>query len=259
MPESKEPELLFDHAVIAVADLEVAMSDYASLGFTARFGGEHPGRSTHNALVYFSAGNYLELIAERPDLPPTCDARENWVRDALQEGRALLTYALRSEDLEQTVAACAQRGFKLDGPYDGARNRPDGARVAWRGATTPNPFLPFLIEDVSPRELRISEAMADVRHANGARGVQQVVLLAADVVAVAAAYEPLLGQTARQANGEAQFSLGSTGILIRSPESDRERTYLGGAAAIPYALTLRGDPPLELDVTKSGFPLSIQR
>lgn len=258
MPETVERQLRFDHAVIAVADLEAAMSDYASLGFTVRFGGEHPGRSTHNALVYFSAGNYLELIAERPDLPPTRDARENWVRDALQEGRALLTYALRSEDLAQTVAACADRGLKLDGPYDGARHRPDGARVAWRGATTANPYLPFLIEDISARELRISEASSDITHANGASGVQQVVLLAADVMAVAAAYEPLLGQAAQQSDGEARFTLGSTGILIRSPENERERNYLGDATGIPYALTLSGDQTLELDVTKSGFPLSIE-
>ena len=258
MAEMNEPPLLFDHAVIAVADLETAMSDYVSLGFAVRYGGEHPGRSTHNALVYFSAGNYLELIAERPDLPPTSDARENWVRDALQEGRALLTYALRSEDLAQTVAACADRGLELDGPYDGARNRPDGTRVAWRGATTANPYLPFLIEDISARELRISEALSDVTHANGARGVQQVVLLAADVMAVAAAYEPLLGQAAQPADGKARFSLGSTGILIRSPENERERTFLGDAAGIPYALTLVGDQTLELDVTKSGFPLSLE-
>ena len=90
-------DLRLDHAVIAVADLAAAMADYEALGFTVRFGGEHPGRRTHNALIYFADGSYLELIAERLELPPTDDERENWIRMApVREGSILLTYALRT-------------------------------------------------------------------------------------------------------------------------------------------------------------------
>ncbi|MDH5265076.1 MAG: VOC family protein, partial [Betaproteobacteria bacterium] len=52
-----------DHVVIAVADLAKAVEDYRALGFTVQIGGRHPGRTSHNALVVFEDGAYLELIA----------------------------------------------------------------------------------------------------------------------------------------------------------------------------------------------------
>lgn len=57
--------LPLDHIVIAVQDLERSIADYTALGFNVLRGGEHPGRSTHNALVVFADGAYFELIAQR--------------------------------------------------------------------------------------------------------------------------------------------------------------------------------------------------
>ena len=51
-----------DHLVILVRNLDDAMRDYQQLGSTVTRGGEHPG-GTHNALVGFANGTYLELIA----------------------------------------------------------------------------------------------------------------------------------------------------------------------------------------------------
>ena len=52
-----------DHIVIAVADLDTAIADFRSLGFTVQPGGRHPGRTSHNALIVFADGAYFELIA----------------------------------------------------------------------------------------------------------------------------------------------------------------------------------------------------
>lgn len=257
MPEGQAPRLAFDHMVIAVADLEAAMSAYASLGFTVRYGGQHPGRRTHNALISFVEGNYLELIAERPGLPPTSDAREAWVREAIQEGQALLTFALRSPNLAATVARCEERGLPFTTLQDGARKRPDGARIAWRAATPSLPDLPFLIEDVSARDLRISEVGEDVTHANGAKGVRQVDLLARDAATVAANYELLLGESARQVDGAAHFTLGMVDLRLRNPADEGEWAALGDARAKLHALTLKGGQERELDAAESGFPLKI--
>src|SRR5262249_12580966 len=51
-----------DHIVIAVPDLDRAAQSYASLGFTVVQGGRHPV-GTHNALIGFADGAYIELIA----------------------------------------------------------------------------------------------------------------------------------------------------------------------------------------------------
>ena len=51
-----------DHIVIAVPDLDVARKSYEALGFTVVPGGRHPV-GTHNALIAFADGAYVELIA----------------------------------------------------------------------------------------------------------------------------------------------------------------------------------------------------
>ena len=51
-----------DHLVIAVHDLDRSIADYRSMGFTVNPGGRHPGRSSHNALIVFADGAYIELI-----------------------------------------------------------------------------------------------------------------------------------------------------------------------------------------------------
>ena len=46
----------FDHAVIAVRDLDEAMRRYQALGFDVRPGGRHVGLGTHNTLIRFGLG-----------------------------------------------------------------------------------------------------------------------------------------------------------------------------------------------------------
>ncbi len=65
--------LPLDHVVIAILDLEAAIADYTALGFQVLRGGDHPGRPTHNALVVFADGSYLELIAWKSPAP-----QERW-------------------------------------------------------------------------------------------------------------------------------------------------------------------------------------
>ena len=55
--------LSFDHLVLVVRELEAATRDFSSFGFKVTPGGVHAGGLTHNALVAFSDGSYLELLA----------------------------------------------------------------------------------------------------------------------------------------------------------------------------------------------------
>ena len=52
-----------DHIVIGVHDLAAAAADFTQAGFQVTPGGEHSSGNTHNALVTFADGAYLELIA----------------------------------------------------------------------------------------------------------------------------------------------------------------------------------------------------
>jgi hypothetical protein len=162
-----------DHVVLVVLDLSAAVADHRQSGFTVTPGGEHAGGLTHNALVGFQDGSYLELIAFH-DLA-AARGKHSWAPVA-ERGGGWADFALSSSDLRQDLAALGD--LLARPPEDGGRTRPDGVAIAWRVARLHKP-LPFLIQDVTARELRVPGGDA-AKHANGATGVASIVIGATD-------------------------------------------------------------------------------
>lgn len=179
--------LALDHVVIAVGDLAATVDDYRRLGFTVLIGGDHPGRTSHNALVVFEDGSYLELIAWRAPAP-----EERWHVHHQAHGDGFVDFALLPDDVAARVASAKQRGLALNGPLEGGRVRPDGVRLAWQTARQTTFDLPFLCGDVTPRALRVPQG--DCRqHPNGVTGIASVTVGVRDVATSAARYRALLG------------------------------------------------------------------
>jgi catechol 2,3-dioxygenase-like lactoylglutathione lyase family enzyme len=216
-----------DHLVIAVADLAQAMADYTRLGFTVVAGGEHPGGATHNALVAFADGTYLELLAFLAPNP----AHRWWGR-----GLGLIDFALLPDDTAAVVAAAKAQGLALIGPNTGGRVRPDGVRLIWQTALAPMPGLPFLCGDVTPRSLRLPDP-ASWHHANGARGIARLTVAVADLAVAAAHYHALLGSPPRPTASGVAFRLAGATIAL---------TPAAGAAG-PVAAHIRATSPGALD------------
>ncbi|HEY8332049.1 MAG TPA: VOC family protein, partial [Pseudomonas sp.] len=103
--------LPLDHIVIAVHDLDIAILDYTALGFHVLRGGDHPGRTTHNALVVFADGSYFELIAWKAPAP-----EERWWQLLQRHGEGIVDFALLPRSTAATVTAAGERGLLLDGP-----------------------------------------------------------------------------------------------------------------------------------------------
>ncbi|HEY8823770.1 MAG TPA: VOC family protein [Candidatus Limnocylindria bacterium] len=162
-----------DHVVLVARDLSAAMADHRRRGFTVTPGGEHSDGATHNALITFADGSYLEIVAFR-DLDRALTHR--WWKIAA-DGGGLADFALLSDDLAADSAALAE--LVKTPPKDGGRIRPDGVELKWRTAVLKAP-LPFVIEDLTARELRVPGGAA-TEHANGATGIAAVTIGAVDV------------------------------------------------------------------------------
>lgn len=161
-----------DHLVILVQDLDGATEDYERLGFRVTPGGEHADGLTRNALVPFADGTYLELVAF---VDPE-DGRDNvWGWREFLPGEGLIDYCAASGGLRKDVERLRKLGFGVDGPHEGGRKLPDGREVRWRSASfvQDGRVLPFLIEDTTPRELRVPAAAA-TEHPNGATGIRKL-------------------------------------------------------------------------------------
>jgi catechol 2,3-dioxygenase-like lactoylglutathione lyase family enzyme len=184
--------LALDHVVIHVIDLEAAIADYTALGFTVQRGGTHADGATHNALVGFADGSYLELIAFLKPSPA-----HRWAAAAEQGREGFVDFALLPSSVATVVDSARSRGLAYQGPIDGGRLRPDGERLQWQIGTPPTPDLPFLCGDITPRSLRVREG--DMRvHANGVGGVATITVAVADLDASRARYGALLGPSAMQ-------------------------------------------------------------
>ena len=167
-----------DHLVILVGDLEEAIGDYGRLGFGVAPGGEHADGLTRNALVPFRDGTYLELVAF---VDPE-DGRDNvwgW-RGFLPRG-GLVDYCAASDGLRADAERLRGLGFGVNDLGEGGRRLPDGQEIRWRsaGIRQEGRVLPFLIEDLTPRERRVPGGPA-TDHPNGATGISRLEISSAD-------------------------------------------------------------------------------
>lgn len=226
--------LTLDHIVIQVADLDAAAANYRALGFTVQPGGTHADGVTHNALVVFGDGVYLELIAFLQPAP-----HRKWWDFGHRFGDGIVDFALLPSDVGTTISAAGKRGVAYEGPLDGGRLRPDGESLVWQTGRAPSNDLPFLCGDITPRALRVPEG-AVRQHANGVQGVSSVTVAVYDLNASLRHYRALLGTEAVErspalaAVGVATVSLalGTTSLLLVSPTGD--------AGSSPLAQRLAG-------------------
>lgn len=244
-----DTELTLDHVVILVDDLEAAIADYNALGFTVQRGGTHADGFTHNALIGFADGSYLELIAF---LRPRPDHR--WGAWAARGHRGFVDFALLPPTVAQVIERAQAAGLAYQGPINGGRQRLDGEVLRWQIGTPPSADLPFLCGDVTPRSLRVRDGQVRV-HANGVRGIASITVLVSDLPASVARYRALLGvpsvapmiHAAGAGLSLASFNLGPSALVLLAaglePGHAMASTWastLSGSAGCVIGLTLRG-------------------
>ena len=147
-----EPPVL-DHIVYAVPKLEVGVRSVAEqFGLQPVPGGSHQGYGTANALIALGEDCYLEIIGPDPDQPKPPRPRPFGI-DGLEAPR-LVTWAVRTADLEGRVTAARAAGYDPGIIVPMARLANDGTRLEWRlavpesmgGPMFGDGLVPFLID-----------------------------------------------------------------------------------------------------------------
>jgi catechol 2,3-dioxygenase-like lactoylglutathione lyase family enzyme len=229
-----------DHLVIAVPDLAVAAKSYADLGFTVVPGGRHPV-GTHNALIAFADGSYIELIAFYEKNP-----QHKWW-EPLQRGGGLVDFCMQTDDLLADTAAFRRAGVEIDDPSPLSRVRPDGYQLKWVLSIPRVGFravAPFLIEDETPRAERVPR---EHRHANGVIGIGTVTVAVADAARVRGWYATALGRPGGDAARNdldaagTRFTIGPHTLEFLQPRTPSSplADWLHRRGSAPYAATLR--------------------
>jgi catechol 2,3-dioxygenase-like lactoylglutathione lyase family enzyme len=92
--------LSLDHIVIRVHDLTRTIEDFTALGFTVQQGGTHADGVTHNALIGFADGSYIELIAFLQAAP-----QRRWWNVGQRHGDGFVDYALLPSSVGAVIDA----------------------------------------------------------------------------------------------------------------------------------------------------------
>lgn len=156
--EVKSPvPTMLDHVLLGCSDLQAGI-DFVEkhTGVRAAFGGAHPGRGTHNALLSLGERQYLEIIAPDPrqKAPDVSAMVPRAAVPLLNELESLTTprligWAAHPGSLVDFAKRLRAAGIAFEGPTPGSRKRPDGQLLQWQTLDLKDDasgLLPFFIE-----------------------------------------------------------------------------------------------------------------
>ncbi|MFW6075122.1 MAG: VOC family protein, partial [Chloroflexota bacterium] len=182
----------------------------------------------------------------------------------LSTGGGLIDHALASDNLTQEITDAGERGVPYSGPHPGARTTPDGTELEWstaHEAAGAGHALPFLIEDITDRSLRVPGGR-DPEHSNGVFGIQSLLIAVRDLENTAALYSGVLGSdpmqgdqatTTEQDTEAVVFQAGRHTIELHQPVGEGPmQDQLNSRGDGPYAAVFHGTSAHQFDLEKTG-------
>jgi hypothetical protein len=142
-----------DHIIVCGSDVDRMMEQFESFGLPTEYGGVHDNGITHNGVICFEDGSYVELLGMYDE--SQSPRREAFIKNDVGP----CGWAIEAASIETEAESYAQRGVVTDAPFSMSRVGPSGEVAEWKvsfmGVDEPGQRLPFLIEDTTPRERRI--------------------------------------------------------------------------------------------------------
>lgn len=154
------------------------------------------------ALLGFDDGSYLELIST---VEP--GVRAPWWPDHIAGDAGPCGWCARAPNIAAECARLKTRGVPVRGPLPYHRDRADGVRVEWDLAFPddgpPGTVLPFLIEDRTPRHVRVRPSACVA--GSELTGVAMVVIGVRDAAWTTNLFEQVYGWSRRLSRPDAKF------------------------------------------------------
>ena len=153
--------LRIDHVVLAVRDLDASAERlWGEHGLRFVAGGRHPRWGTANMIAPLGK-DYVELLSVVDGGVASTTALGKTLLGLTADGDRWFSVCLADDDIDATAA---RLGLTVE---PGARTRPDGTEVRWRGGGIEDRgddlWLPFFISWDVPRELHPGAAPAGHR------------------------------------------------------------------------------------------------
>ncbi|WP_151735182.1 VOC family protein ['Paenibacillus yunnanensis' Narsing Rao et al. 2020] len=203
-------ELIWDHLVHYINDLDQPVEQFREHGLIAFRGGSHTSWGTYNSLSYFGL-TYIEFLGiENLELAKATE-HNVVVRDAvhvLPEHEVLSRVVLRTDDIEAVEASLKAAGLALSPIIDGKRLDNEGRLIEWRMMTIDGDFqglvYPFIIQwsgtDLE-RLQRLTESGVIQPHPAGNTDMVSAVFRVSDPAAAAKHWGELFGLSVAESEG----------------------------------------------------------
>ncbi len=127
-----------DHVIVAVADLEAAVTAYVAITGRPPALRSRNARGTQNALFLFPQGPYLELVAPWDGAPEQGTSAAALRRRLSGRGPGLSGIALAPEDIDAAVERLRTLGHDTMLPVANGARGDDGRERSWRAARLPS-------------------------------------------------------------------------------------------------------------------------
>lgn len=246
MPERGQiGELSYDHAVVAGQDLDALAGVFADVGLEPEYGGEHAHDVTHNSLLGLDDGSYVEFISTSE-----AEAEPSRRRDFIAGDAGPCGWALETDDVHAVAERMRERGVEVELSEPHQRETPDGRVAKWQlaylGGGEPGSSLPFVIEDRSPREYRISPSPSVA--GTEVTGVAATVVCVADLDAGVERYREAFDLSAPERQTDSAFGadlagFGESAVVLATPAEGGEwlDERLSAFGTLPCAVLFASD------------------
>ena len=201
----------FDHAVVAVRNLDGARDTYARMGFKLAPRGVHStGSMNYNIML---EKDYIELLTV-----PQNNPLQTYFYEYLQRDEGLAGLAITGTDMNAAWKVLHSKGFDPTRPQDFSRPVTQGSRTGIAkfalanisSYTTPGAQL-FICQHFTRELVWLPELQ---KHANGATGIAAVALVADNVAYVAGVYSKLFGRWPERIDEGMKIETGSAPLAL---------------------------------------------